>query len=119
MIRSGRNIERKTVVKGTGSDEVREALAQFGYEMSLKETFMAPGAQGAPDAHGRGCRSRATCGPTISSPCTRARQGHWILVKGVKMCDTFTEGRWTFVVDGPHRGARLMEVFEVRKSLGV
>jgi hypothetical protein len=36
------------------------------------------------------------------------------------MCDTYTEGRWTFVVDGPHRGARIMEIFEVevRKSLG-
>ena len=35
-------------------------------------------------------------------------------VKGVKMCDTYTEGRWTFVFDGPHRGARIMEIFEVR-----
>jgi hypothetical protein len=47
----------------------------------------------------------------------KGKEGHWILIKGVKMCDTFTEGRWTFVVDGPHRGARIMEVFEVRKSL--
>ena len=49
----------------------------------------------------------------------KGKEGHWILVKGVKMCDTFTEGRWTFVVDGPHRGARIMEVFQVRKSLGI
>ena len=48
----------------------------------------------------------------------KGKEGHWILVKGVKMCDTYTEGRWTFVVDGPHRGARIMEIFEVRKSLG-
>ncbi len=44
----------------------------------------------------------------------KGKEGHWILVKGVKMCDTYTEGRWTFVVDGPHRGARIMEIFEVR-----
>jgi hypothetical protein len=37
-------------------------------------------------------------------------------VKGVKMCDTFTEGKWTFVVDGPHRGCRIMEIFEVKKA---
>jgi hypothetical protein len=118
VIRSGRHIERKTVVKGTGSEEVREALAQFGYEMSLKETFM-----------GRERKERPTLMMWMQKPRNvwahyilavhKGRQGHWILVKGVKMCDTFTEGRWTFVVDGPHRGARLMEVFEVRKSLGV
>jgi hypothetical protein len=32
------------------------------------------------------------------------------------MCDTFTEGKWTFVVDGPHRGCRIMEVFEVKRA---
>jgi hypothetical protein len=118
VIRSGRHIERKTVVKGTGSEEVREALAQFGYEMSLKETYMS-----------RERKERPTLMMWMQKPRNvwahyilavhKGKQGHWILVKGVKMCDTFTEGRWTFVVDGPHRGARLMEVFEVRRSLGV
>ena len=47
----------------------------------------------------------------------KGKEGHWILIKGVKMCDTFTEGRWQFVCDGPHRGARIMEVFQVRKAM--
>ena len=41
IIRADRNQVRRTVVKGTGADEVSAALAQFGYEMTLKETYMA------------------------------------------------------------------------------
>jgi hypothetical protein len=33
------------------------------------------------------------------------------------MCDTYTGGEWKFVVDGPHRSCRIMEVFEVRKTI--
>lgn len=40
VIRMGRNSTRKTVVKGTAADEVAEALAQFDYEMTLKECYM-------------------------------------------------------------------------------
>ena len=47
----------------------------------------------------------------------KGKEGHWILIKGVKMCDTYTEGKWTFVCDGPHRGARIMDIYEVRKAL--
>jgi hypothetical protein len=47
----------------------------------------------------------------------KGREGHWVLIKGVKLCDTYSAGKWQFVCDGPHRGARIMEVFEVRKSL--
>jgi hypothetical protein len=39
--------------------------------------------------------------------------------QGVKLCDTYSEGRWQFVCDGPHKGARIIEVSEVRKVLGV
>jgi hypothetical protein len=31
----------------------------------------------------------------------------------------YTKGRWQFVCDGSHKGCRIMEVFEVRKALGV
>ena len=116
VIRTGRNTQRKSVVKGTGSDEVEAALAQFGYTMALKENFM-----------GRPRKERPTLWTWMQKPRNawahyilavhKGKQGHWILVKGVKMCDTYTEGRWTFVVDGPHRGARIMEIYEVRKAL--
>jgi hypothetical protein len=117
-IRSVRNNVRRTPVKGTGSEEVAEALAQFDYEMTLKESFMS-----------RPRKERPTLMAWMQKPRNvwkhyilavhKGKEGHWILIKGVKMCDTFTEGRWTFVVDGPHRGARIMEIFEVRKSLGM
>ena len=47
----------------------------------------------------------------------KGKEGHWVLIKGVKLCDTYSEGRWQFVCDGPHKGCRIMEVFEVRKAL--
>ncbi len=116
VIRAARNSRRKTVVKGTGADEVEAALAVFGYSMTLKENFM-----------NRPRKERPTLWAWMQKPRNvwahyilavhKGKEGHWILVKGVKMCDTFTEGRWTFVVDGPHRGARIMEIFQVRKSL--
>jgi hypothetical protein len=118
VIRAARNSVRSTPVKGTGSDEVAEALAQFGYEMTLKEGFMSRPRKERPTLMAWMQKPRNVWAHYILAV-HKGKEGHWILIKGVKMCDTFTEGRWTFVVDGPHRGARIMEVFEVRKSLGV
>jgi hypothetical protein len=118
VIRKERNIERKTVVKGTGSDEVAAALNQFGYEMALKESFMSRPRKERPTLMAWMQKPRNVWAHYILAV-HKGKEGHWIVVKGVKMCDTYTEGRWTFVVDGPHRGARIMEVFEVRKALGV
>jgi len=118
VIRGHRESPRKTVVKGTGSDEVAAALAQFGYEMTLKQSFMSRPRKERPSLMSWMEKPRNVWAHYILAV-HKGKEGHWILVKGVKMCDTFTEGRWTFVVDGPHRGARIMEVFEVRKSLGV
>ena len=116
--RASATVRAETVVKGTGADEVAAALAQFDYEMTLKESYMS-----------RPRKERPTLWTWMQKPRNvwahyilavhKGKEGHWILIKGVKMCDTYTEGRWTFVVDGPHRGARIMEVFEVRRSLGV
>ena len=47
----------------------------------------------------------------------KGKEGHWVLIKGVKLCDTYSEGKWQFVCDGPHKGARIMEMFEVKKAL--
>ena len=116
VIRAERGEERKLVVKGTGSDEVRAALARFGYEMTLKENFMTRPRKERPTLMAWMQKPRNVWAHYILAV-HKGKEGHWILIKGVKMCDTFTEGRWTFVVDGPHRGARIMEVFEVRKSL--
>ena len=117
VIRAGRELpqHRKPVVRGTYADEVEAALTHFGYRMVLKETYLR-----------RPRKERPTLWTWMQKPRNawayyilaihKGKEGHWILVKGVKMCDTFTDGKWTFVVDGPHRGCRIMEIFEVRKS---
>ncbi len=116
VIRDARNSRRKTVVKGTGADEVEAALAAFGYTMTLKQNFMNRPRQERPPLWNWMQKPRNVWAYDILAV-HKGKEGHWILVKGVKMCDTFTDGRWTFVVDGPHRGARIMEIFEVRRSL--
>ena len=117
VIREGRHLPAgaKPVVKGTYTEEVGAALAHFGYQMSLTESFL-----------GRTKKERPTLWQWMQKPRNawahyilaihKGKEGHWILVKGVKMCDTFTEGKWTFVCDGPHKGCRIMEIFEVRKN---
>ncbi len=119
-IRAFREIpaDRRPVVRGTYADEVEAALAQFGYRMQLIAGFMS-----------RPRKERPTVWQWMQKPRNawahyilaihKGKEGHWILIKGVKMCDTFTEGKWTFVCDGPHRGARIMEIFEVKKSIDV
>ena len=47
------------------------------------------------------------------------KEGHWVLIKGVKLCDTFSQGKWQFVCDGPHKGAKIMEIFEVKRTLEI
>jgi hypothetical protein len=107
---------RKPVVKGTYADEVEAALAAFGYRMALKRSFMNLPRKQRPTVWGWMQQPRNAWAHHILA-IHKGKEGHWILIKGVKMCDTFTGGKWTFVCDGPHRGARIMEVFEVRRSL--
>jgi hypothetical protein len=119
-IRAFRNPEadRRPIVKGTYAEEVAAALAHFGYSMDLKESYM-----------GRPRKERPSLWSWMQKPRNawvhyilaihKGKEGHWVLIKGVKLCDTYLEGRWQFVCDGPHKGARIMEVFEVRKALGV
>ncbi len=117
-IRAFRNPESETrpIVRGTYAEEVAAALAHFGYSMDLKESYM-----------GRPRKERPSLWTWMQKPRNawvhyilaihKGKEGHWVLIKGVKLCDTYSEGRWQFVCDGPHKGARIMEVFEVRKAL--
>ena len=118
VIREGRGIAgaRKPVVRGTYADEVEAALAHFGYRMDLKESFLHKARKERPSLWTWMQKPRNAWAYYILA-IHKGKEGHWILVKGVKMCDTFTEGKWTFVVDGPHKGCRIMEVFEVKKSI--
>ena len=117
-IRRFRNLAewQRPVVKGTHAEEVAAALAHFGYGMQLVANFL-----------NRPRKERPTLWSWMQKPRNawahyilaihKGKEGHWVLIKGVKLCDTFSDGRWQFVCDGPHRGARIMEVYEVKKTL--
>jgi hypothetical protein len=117
-IRAFRNpeSEARPIVRGTYAEEVAAALAHFGYSMDLKDSYM-----------GRPRKERPSLWTWMQKPRNawvhyilaihKGKEGHWVLIKGVKLCDTYSEGRWQFVCDGPHKGARIMEVFEVRKAV--
>ncbi len=117
-IRAFRDIapELKPIVRGTYADEVEGALASFGFRMELKSSFMDRARKERPTVWNWMQKPRNAWAHYILA-IHKGKEGHWILIKGVKMCDTFTEGKWTFVCDGPHRGARIMEIFEVKKAL--
>lgn len=108
--------EKKPVVKGTYTDEVEAALTAFGYEMRLVQGFMHLERKARPTVWTWMQKPRNAWTHYILA-IHKGKEGHWVLIKGVKLCDTYSAGKWQFVCDGPHRGARIMEVFEVRKSL--
>lgn len=118
VIREARELppNRKPVVRGTYADEVAIALARFGYGMQLTETFMHKARKERPSVWTWMQKPRNAWANYILA-IHKGKEGHWILIRGVKMCDTYTEGKWTFVCDGPHRGARIMEVFEVKRAV--
>ena len=108
--------DAKPMVIGTFADDVKSALQAFGYDMTLSETFMHLERKARPTVWTWMQRPRNAWSHFILAV-HKGKDGHWILIKGVKLCDTYTDGKWTFVCDGPHRGARIMEVFEVKRSL--
>jgi hypothetical protein len=105
-----------TIIKGTDAREVAAALAHFGYAMELAESYMDRPRKERPSLWSWMQKPRNPWVHYILA-IHKGKQGHWVLIKGVKLCDTYSEGRWQFVCDGPHKGARIMEVFEVRKAL--
>lgn len=108
----------KSVVKGTNSEEVAAALARYGYRMDLTENYMDRARKERPSLWTWMHKPRNAWTHYILA-IHKGKEGHWVLIKGVKLCDTYSMGKWQFVCDGPHKGARIMEVFEVRKELGV
>jgi hypothetical protein len=108
---------RKPVIRGTYSEEVAAALAHFGYRMDLQSSFMHLPRKQRPTLWIWMQKPRNAWAHYILAV-HKKKEGHWVLIKGVKLCDTYSEGKWQFVCDGPHKGARIMEIFEVRKTLG-
>ena len=105
-------------VRGTYSEEVAAALERFGYRMQIKESFMHLERRKRPSIWTWMQKPRNAWAHYIIAV-HKGKEGHWVLIKGVKLCDTYSLGKWQFVCDGPHKGARIMEIFEVKKDLGV
>lgn len=106
----------KPVVEGTYSEEVAGALAHFGYTMDLRSSFMHLPRKERPSVWSWMQKPRNAWAHYILA-IHKGKEGHWVLIKGVKLCDTYSCGKWQFVCDGPHKGARIMEIFEVRRAL--
>jgi hypothetical protein len=119
-IRAFRNLPdgAQPVIKGTYTEDVAAALHHFGYAMKPASTFMHLARKERPSVWSWMQRPRNAWAHYILAV-HKGKEGHWILIKGVKLCDTYSEGRWEFVCDGPHKGARIMEVFEVKRAIEV
>jgi hypothetical protein len=119
-IRAFRNLmpHATSIVKGTYSEEVAAALAHFGYNMERKQSFLHLARKERPSVWSWMQRPRNAWAHYILA-IHKGKEGHWVLIKGVKLCDTYSDGNWQFVCDGPHKGARIMEVFEVKRALEV
>ncbi len=109
---------RKPVVRGTYTEEVAAALMHFGFRMDLVEGFMHLPRKQRPSVWMWMQKPRNAWTHYVLA-IQKGKEGHWILIKGVKLCDTYSMGKWEFVCDGPHKGAKIMEIFEVRRDLGV
>jgi hypothetical protein len=102
-------------VVGTTAEDVRAALWRYGYQMVQTQTFMHVERKARPTVWTWMQRPRNAWVHYLIA-IHKGKVGHWILIKGVKCCDTYSLGKWQFVCDGPHRGARIMEIFEVRRA---
>jgi hypothetical protein len=106
------------VIKGTYNEDVAAALAHFGYTMKPIASYLHLPRKERPSVWSWMQKPRNAFAHYILA-IHKGKEGHWILIKGVKLCDTYSEGKWQFVCDGPHKGARIMEIFEVRRSLEI
>jgi hypothetical protein len=110
---------REPIVKGTYAEDVAAALAHFGYSMELKESYMHLPRKERPGLWGSWMQRQRNPWVHYILALHVGKQGHWVAIKGVKVCDTYSDGTWQFVCDWPHRSKRIMEVYEVRRSLDV
>jgi len=106
--------EARRIIEGTYPEEVASALAVFGYGMDETECYTHLERKQRPTVWSWMQRPRSAFAYYILMVHTRSEM-HWICIHGAKICDTHTEGRWVFGADGPHRGAKMTNVYRVRK----
>lgn len=108
--------EAEGIIQGTTTEEVAAALSIFGHAMAPVENFWHLEKKERPTVWQWLQRRRSPFRHYVLA-IHKGREGHWICIRGTKICDTFTEGDWVFAAEGPHRGARIMEVYAVSKQL--
>jgi hypothetical protein len=106
---------RKMII-GTSAADVAAALELFDYGMNKIEDYNGLEKKERPNV-GTWMRKSRSAFSFYVLAISIAKEGHWICIKGAKLCDTYTEGKWVFAADGPHKGARIMEVWRVAKML--
>lgn len=104
--------EARRIIEGTTPEEIAAALAVLGRRMERVESYWSIERRERPTLSEWLRRPRSTFQHYVLA-IHRGRDGHWIVIKGAKLCDTFTDGEWVFAVDGPHKGVRIMEVYRV------
>ena len=108
-----RRVPDDAKIEGTSAMEVAAAATELGWEMTLTEDFWHLERKQRPTLWSWMQKPRNAWVYYLLA-IHRGKQGHWVLVKGDKLCDTYTDGQWQFVCDGPHRGARIMEIYQLR-----
>jgi hypothetical protein len=106
----------QAAVKGTSTDDVAAALRHYGFNMLQVANYMHLARKERPSLWAWMQRPRNAWAHYILA-IHKGKEGHWVLVKGVKLCDTYSQGKWEFVCDGPHKGAKIMEIFEVKRAI--
>ena len=101
-------------VKGTTFDELDQALKRYDFTMDLVESYEHLERKAQPSVWAWMQRPRQSWAHYVLG-IRKGKQGHWIVIRGVKLCDTFTDGSWVFVTDGPHKGVKIDCVYKVRR----
>jgi len=104
----------REIIEGTSTVDVAEALAIFGFGMDKIEDFNTLERKNRPTVWTFMQRPRSVFSYYVLAV-HKGRVGHWISLKGSKICDTYTGGKWVDACYGPNRGCRIMEVYQVKR----
>jgi len=104
------------IVKGTTTDDVATTLQRYGFAMRQVANYMPLPRKERPSLWTWMQRPRNAWSYYILA-IQKGKEGHWVLIKGVKLCDTYSNGKWEFVCDGPHKGAKIQEIFEIKRAI--
>ncbi len=107
-------VAARGIIEGTTTGDVAEALAIFGFGMDKTDDFSGIERKRRPTVWSWMQHPRSVFSYYVLAV-HKGRGGHWISIKGAKICDTFTGGKWVDAAYGPNRGCRIIEVYQVKR----